>query len=115
MVFSKATCENLTDAQINTQRREVAIQSLQCYNYSSLFFLLDKHKGGSLLASLFSLSSPPPLTARLSKQALIAPRSRGNTTSAPHPALIVSVGVGGLEMKKVFSVYRRGFVVSLGS
>lgn len=43
--FQKLPAKNLMDAQINTQWREVAIQSLQCYNYSS-FCLLDKHKGG---------------------------------------------------------------------
>lgn len=56
--FTKAACENLMDAQINTQRREVAIQSLQCYNYSS-FFLLDKHKGGFYLAPCSHPLSPP--------------------------------------------------------
>lgn len=103
MVFSKAACENLMDAQINTQRREVAIQSLQCYNYSS-FFLLDKHKGGFFslsLTSSVSLSSPP-LTAQLGELALIAPKSCGSTTSASHPGIIVSVGVGGLEKKRGF-------------
>lgn len=92
MVFSKAACKDLMGAQINTQRREVAIQSLQCYNYSP-FFLLDKHKGGffSLPACILFLSllSTPPLTAQLGEQPLIAPKSSGSTTSASHPGIIV--------------------------
>lgn len=92
-------------------------KSLQCYNYSS-FFLLDKHKGGflshSLLTSSFSLSSPL-LTAQLGELALIAPKSRGSTTSASHPGIIVSAGVGGLEKKEGFAAYGEGFVECLGS
>lgn len=118
MVFSKAACKDLMGAQINTQRREVAIQSLQCYNYSP-FFLLDKHKGEffSLPACILFLSllSTPPLTAQLGEQPLIAPKSSGSTTSASHPGIIVSVGVGGLEKKEGFAAYRKGFVVCLGS
>lgn len=115
--FQRPPAKNLMDAQINTQRREVAIQSLQCYNYSS-FFLLDKHKGGFYLTpwltSSLSLASPP-LTAQLGELALIAPKSCGSTTSASHPGIIVSAGVGGLEKKEGFAAHRKGFVVRLGS
>lgn len=74
--LTKAACENLMDAQINTQRRQVAIQSLRCYNYSS-FSLLNKHKGDfSFLFFFFILlpaSYPSPLTAKIGNLALIAP------------------------------------------
>lgn len=114
---TKAACENLMDAQINTQRREVAIQSLQCYNYTS-FFLLNQHKGGSYLTPCSHPLSPlpsPPLTAQIGKLALISPKSCGSTTSASHPAIIVSAAVGGLRNKGGFAAYRKGFVEILGS
>lgn len=76
--LTKAACENLMDAQINTQRRQVAIQRLRCYNYSS-FSLLNKHKGGFFfcffLFILLPASYPFPLTAQIGNLALIAPNT----------------------------------------
>lgn len=77
--LTKAACENLMDAQINTQRRQVVIQSLQCYNYSS-FFLLDKHKGGFFFFFFISLPASYPfllplLSLQIGDLALIAPNT----------------------------------------
>lgn len=52
----------------------------------------------SALTSSFSFYSLP-LVAQLGGLALIAPESCGNTTSASHPGIIVSLGVRRLEKK----------------
>lgn len=98
-------------AQINTESTEVTNQSRQCYNYSS-FFLLDEHKEGffSLHAHILFL----PLTAQLGRLTLIAPESCGST-SASHPAIIVSVGVGRLEKKEGFAAYGKALYCVSGA
>ncbi|KAF3836500.1 hypothetical protein F7725_029058 [Dissostichus mawsoni] len=74
------------------------------------------------ISSLTTASVSPHIIAaaqessyKLGRLTLIAPESCGSTTSASHPAIIVSVGVGGLEKKEGFAAYGKALYCVSGA